>query len=226
MYVQTIVCFANSRKNGARCIAGKAMSTAGKDTWIRPVDRDATRGLPTGLLAYQDGAQPALLDLVRIPLDGRINNCHQSENHLYSKDYFWVKTGRLQWADIGDWLDTPQKLWALGHQSQGMLNNRVPEALATGSSLLLISVPSLQLSLVDSPTYHDPYRRVVVGEFIYHGITYRLNVTDPQIESLCYANGGRNTAIAQPVLCLSLGICFKQHHYKLIAGVIYKGRVS
>jgi hypothetical protein len=213
-------------KTVPRCIAGKALSRAGKGAWIRPVDRDASRGLPLSLLAYQDGAQPALLDLVQVPLDGRIPNYHQSENHLYSKGYSWVKAGRLPWADIGGWLDTPQQLWAPGYQSRGMLNNRVPEALANGTSLLLVSVPSLQLTLVESPTLYDPYRRVVVGEFIYHGITYRLSVTDPEVEVLCYANGGRNAAIVQPVLCLSLGVCFKQHHYKLIAGVIYKGRVS
>jgi hypothetical protein len=226
MFVQTIVCFANSRKNGNRCIAGKTWARAGRGRWVRPVSRSACGALNPALLAYQDGAQPTLMDIVRVPLDGQLPQGHQRENALSSDDYFWTRTGRLRWPDIGEFIDEPAQLWTPNHHSGAMLNNRVPVGLATGSSLQLIKVPVLQLSLIDAPTPADPYRRVVAGEFVYHGATYRLSVTDPEMEALCRAQPRPSVVIAQPVLCVSLGLCFMQYHYKLIAGVLYEGRFS
>ena len=224
MFVQTIVCFANSRKNGNRCIAGKAMTRAGIGTWVRPVERDATRGLSPNTLVYKDGCQPALMDVVSVPLDLHLPVRNQSENYLLNPNHRWIKSGHLQLAWIQAWLDIPAQLWALGHQSWGMRNNRVPQELANGPSLLLIRVSNLKLRMMDSPKPYDLHRTVVIGEFVYNKVSYRLSVTDPEVEALCRATPGGILEIIQPVLCLSLGVCFNQFHYKLIAGVIYQGR--
>jgi hypothetical protein len=226
MFVQTIVCFANSRKEGRRCVAGKTWLRAGHGAWVRPVSRDASRALSPDLLAYQDGAQPSLLDIVRVPMQARLPEGHQPENSLVDDAYFWSKTGQLSWADIDQWVDTPQQLWALNSQSGGMLNNRVHAALAVDSSLQLVRVPTVLVKLMAAPPPGNPLRRVVVGEFVYHGVPYRLHVTDSLIEAQCRAQPGQSLQIANAVLCVSLGACFRQHYYKLIASVLFDRRFS
>ena len=63
-FLKTIVCLANSRKHGERCIAGIDRETG---RWVRPVS-----GLDDGRVprARQlvDGRDVQLLDLVRVPL--------------------------------------------------------------------------------------------------------------------------------------------------------------
>jgi len=227
VFVQTIVCFANSRKNGHRCVAGKTWSRAGRGEWVRPVSQDRSRALKPSLLAYQNGIQPALLDIVDVPLEAALPEGHQHENMLTSEAFFWSRSGRLRWGNIGLWLDTPAQLWSLHSQSWGMLNNRVAHGgVAIDSSLQLVAVPRLLLKLMHSPHQNDPRRHVVVGEFDYHGASYRLHVTDPLMEAQCRARPERCMEILQPVLCVSLGECFRQHCYKLIAGVLFERRFS
>ena len=224
MFVQTIVCFANSRKNSNRCVAGKTWSRAGRGDWIRPVCRGESRAIRPALLTYPDGAQPTPLDIVQIPVDAALPEGHQRENVLLSERHSWVKTGRLDWREIGDWLDAPRQLWTLNEQSRGMLNNRVSSGRVTGSSLQLISVPTLHLRQVEMARPHAPPARVVVGEFVYHGVSYRLHVTDTLIEDLCRHQRSGMMNISRAVLCVSLGECFLENHYKLIAGVLFEGR--
>jgi hypothetical protein len=226
MFVQTIVCFANSRKDGRRCVAGKTWSRTGCGDWVRPVSRDPSRALPPALVAYQNGAQPCVLDIMQVPLDSALPEGHQQENALTNQDYFWTKTGQVCWADIDQWIDTPQQLWSLHDQSNGMINNRVSTSLPVHSSLRLVRVSMLHIKLIDAPLAGNPYRRVVVGEFVYHGVSYRLHVTDTDIEAQCRAHPQQSLQLANAVLCVSLGNGFRQHYYKLIASVLHERRFA
>ncbi len=226
MYLQTIVCFANSRKEGRRCVAGKTWQGAGHHTWVRPVSRDATRALSPAVLAYQGGGQPSLLDIVRVPMHARLPEGHQQENSLVDDAYVWSKAGQLNWADISAWVDSPKQLWSLYSQSAGMLNNRVEAAEPVASSLQLISVRTVTVKLLAAPLPGNPLRRVVVAEFDYYGVGYRLHVTDSHIEAKCHAQPGQHLQIANAVLCVSLGACFRNHYYKLVASVLFERRFS
>jgi hypothetical protein len=226
LIVQTVVCFANSRKNGSRCFAGKEWSRSGRGVWVRPVSGGEKRALSPRQMTFWDGLQPTLLDIVQVPVESALPEGHQRENVLVSDKRSWARVGRLRWADVGKWLDTPEQLWALHGQSSGLLNNSVCAGrLVADSSLQLITVPRLLLRLIDSPRLNEPYRRVVVGEFDYHGVSYRLHVTDNQMEDQCRSRHGL-VEIAQPVLCVSLGECFYGHCYKLIAAVLFEARFS
>lgn len=226
MFVQTIVCFANSRKDGRRCVAGKTWTRQGCGTWVRPVSLDPSRAVLPALLAYQDGTQPRVLDIVQVPLDSALPEGHQQENALMNPDYLWVKTGQVRAANVSQWLDTPHSLWTLNSQSSGMVNNRVPAALRPQTSLYLVSVPKLLIKLIAAPLPNQPYRRVVVGEFVYLGVNYRLHVTDVEVEAQCRAHPLRALTFANVALCVSLGNCFHQHYYKLIASVIHEREFS
>ncbi len=81
-YLKRIVCLANSRKYSERCVAGLEVEGTQLSNWVRPVSR-----LPMGELGLSerkltDGSDPALLDILEVPLLGlRPLGC-QTENHL------------------------------------------------------------------------------------------------------------------------------------------------
>ena len=74
-----------------------------------------------------------------------------------------------------------------------------------------------------APEYPDS-KRAVRGEFTYRNVNYRIDVTDPFIESHYLQQSDGQYDIAHPVLCLSLGDPFQGYYYKLIAAVLYPER--
>jgi hypothetical protein len=85
-----IICLANSKKNGDRCIAGIDICT-GK--WIRPVsDLDDGRVPINQCLINQE--EPQLLDLLDIPLEYTRTGNYECEN-LRLLNGEWKKLGRV-----------------------------------------------------------------------------------------------------------------------------------
>jgi hypothetical protein len=77
-----IVCMANSRKHGGRCVAGVVVDTG---EWIRPVSpgppgHDGTLSDDQSLL--DDGTQPGLLDVIDIDVIRPQRACYQPENWI------------------------------------------------------------------------------------------------------------------------------------------------
>ena len=62
-----LICLANSRKHGERCVAGLRLDGRG---WVRPIS-DADDGrLFRPQYTFSDGREFGLLDVVRVPLLG------------------------------------------------------------------------------------------------------------------------------------------------------------
>lgn len=219
-YIKTIVCFANSRKTSGRCIAGKEWRNGIPGEWVRPVSMRSTHEISEIERRYDDGKHPHLLDIISIPCASYKPLSHQNENHLIDPDYYWILNGKLPWEDISSWIDEPSNLWGTGESSYAGINNRVAIGHEDGTSLYLIKTSQLQLFVGrKAPEYPDS-KRGVRGEFIFQGITYRMDITDPAIESqyLCKADG--QYTITDPVLCISLGDPYQGYFYKLIAAVL------
>jgi hypothetical protein len=81
-YVKTIVCFANSRKTAGRCIAGKAWQDGKPGEWVRPVSSRSTHEVSEEERRYENGQDPQLLDILRVPCDAHQPLSHQRENHV------------------------------------------------------------------------------------------------------------------------------------------------
>jgi hypothetical protein len=222
-YTKTIVCWANSRKWSGRCIAGKEWLDGRPGPWVRPVSTRPTHELGDDERCCQDGCDPELLDIVRIPCRAPQPQPHQRENHVIAAGR-WVWQGRLAWGEVANWLDTPAVLWGLGPGSRAGLNNRVAVGRADGVSLLLIAVRSLRLFV--GPRTPDDSKRAVRGEFSYRGRVYRLDVTDPAIEHRYLRQPDGQYEIADPVLCASLGDPFEGYYYKLLAAVLFPERFA
>ncbi len=69
-------------------------------------------------------------------------------------------------------------------------------------------------------------KRAVRGKFIYRGVNYRMDITDPEIEREYLSKPDGQYQIMHPVLCISLGDPYQGYFYKLIAAVLYKERFS
>lgn len=121
-----------------------------------------------------------------------------------------------------NWLDTPQSLWGPGYSSYEFINNRVPDTATVTESLSLIQVDELQI--IVGPKSSEYPKRIVRGEFQYKRQSYRMAITDPDIESQYLADNDGLYTIDRPVLCVSFGEPYQGFYYKLIAAVLHQGR--
>lgn len=217
------VCLANSRKIQARCVAGKIVETG---AWVRPVGPDATGEVSEADRRYENGNEPALLDLLQVEtLHPVVRQDYQTENHLINAEYYWLYRGVVPVAALQALLDPVGPLWTNGSQSYHGKNNRVPPEQCANfkHSLRLISVPAISLSVfAPSAAFGNP-RRKVFGAFHYGGVDYRLGVTDSWIEAAYLELGdGTYPLPGRHYLTVSLGEPNPEdgYAYKLIAGVI------
>jgi hypothetical protein len=223
-YSKTLACFANSRKTGGRCVAGKELRNGSPADWVRPISDRPTHELSITECCYENRQVPELLDIVEIEFKHHQPVAHQIENHCIDADYYWEKQGRLSWDDLDQWLDNPKTLWTTGESSYSGHNNRVAVNKADGSSLLLIAVDSLDLIVGrKAPEYPDS-RRAVRCCFHYSNQYYLIDVTDPNIEQSYLAKSDGVYVIDDAVLCVSLGDEYQGYYYKLVAGVLFEGR--
>lgn len=109
-YSKTLVCFANSRKTGGRCVAGKEWRDGRPGNWVRPISARPTHELSIAECSYQNRRVPKLLDIVEIDFKCHQPVAHQLENHCIDPDCYWEKRGHLSRDDLDQWIDNPTKL--------------------------------------------------------------------------------------------------------------------
>jgi hypothetical protein len=107
---KNIVCLATSRKPGGRCVAGKEALADGYGSWIRTVSSRLSAEIELTERQYEDGTEPKLLDIIRIPMIGAMPRVHQTENRMIDAAYYWKKTGTVAWDDLDELLDAPTTL--------------------------------------------------------------------------------------------------------------------
>lgn len=227
-----IVCFANSRKPGGKCFAGKDIDNK---TWIRPislrqndslVDREECIRGNNCNCKICDPIIPELLDIVEIELGGYAGSLHQTENYYISKEK-WKKLGKLNKDKIDLFLDSDSSgLWIDGYDSWYRKNDRIPlqDLKSVDNSLKLIEVKQLDLAVVTEGTDFGNPRRKVNGIFNYCGKNYIIPVTDVDIEKeylylkeITYTLPSKEKRI---ILCISMGPEYNGYIYKFISGVM------
>lgn len=228
---KTIICLANSRKLGERCVAGIEVanhrrgplsalrdvlpSRPTRPIWVRPVSSTDTGELSAHDRQYVDGSEPDVLDIIRMTLIGPQPHRYQTENWLIDPDCSWIKIGQVGWKELLQYEERPQTLWVNGFSKGDGENNCVPGRRANSltHSLKLIRVDSLALYV------HYAYKkRVIDAQFAYLGHDYRLRVTDPVSASAYRAVGAYD--LGEAFLTVSLGEPFYGYVYKLVAAII------
>jgi hypothetical protein len=224
-YTKTIICLANSRKITGRCVAGKEVGGGGAGAWVRPVSARPTGELSEEDRRYENGQDPKLLDIVRIPMVEPKPHGFQMENHLIDDGYYWVKQRQATWEELQGALDkVPGALWDNSSSSYNGLHDRVEEAAANqlGNSLRLIEVKDLKIVVAVEGAEFGNGKRKVRGHFTLNGAQYRLSVTDPVVERQYLAGKDGEYKVGDVILCISLGEPYGGYAYKLIAGVFVK----
>lgn len=228
-YTKTIVCLANSRKPGGRCVAGREVGSGQFGSWVRPVSARTGQEVSWDERHYNDGRDPALLDIIEIPFTTAQPQHHQIENHLIDPQYYWQKRGTVSWQRIQSAVETVGgPLWLNGFSSSNGENDRVPEAQAhtLGRSLYLVRPEQLVLHVATEGGMYGPPRRRVRAAFRLEGSAYRIVVTDPIVEAECLREPDGQYEIEDALACVSLSEAFNGFAYKLAAALFTKGRVG
>lgn len=222
--VKRIVCLANSRKVGGRCVAGREWTGRQAGAWIRPVSDRPHEEVSEHERQYEDGSDPRVLDLVDIPLIAPCPRAWRQENWLLDPNAYWVRRGRVGWEDLAALDDAPAALWHNGCSTYHGLNDRVPLEQATGltTSLHLLRADRVTLSVFAPSAAFGDAKRKVYGRFWHAGTEYRLRVTDPVYERAYLAQSDGDYHLGESYLTVSLGETWQGFAYKLIAAIIEK----
>ncbi len=227
-YEKKIVCLATSRKPGGRCVAGKEVVKAGPAPWIRPVSVRPGAEIELTERHYNDGTEPKLLDIVRIPMLAPNPRLHQTENHMIDASFYWQKAGAFDYEDLDQLEDTPATLWINTDPStyHGS-HDRVSQTLAVDlkNSLLLIKPNDVTIEVLTPGANFGSAKRAVRADFHYKGVRYNLMVTDPDVEKNFFAReNGTYKLKSEAYFCISLAEAHTDGYcYKLVASIITEG---
>ena len=175
-----IICLANSKKDGGRCIIGKTLD--GK--WIRPIDNKL------GTLDEKQVRHINTLNLISIPELQYYPQKHQTENYTFGHYYQW-KCHELEYDKKDDYIellfdntnsisldnycDHPDSLW--NNHYKNNKNDRIIASYVIeniSNSAYLIKVNKSKLSL----NYYRGKTTIKRIKFDYNNKTYDLSVTD------------------------------------------------
>lgn len=215
--VKRIVCLANSRKLGGRCVAGIEIAGEQRLGWIRPVSGRQDQAVNYCEQRYEDNSSPRVMDIIEVPLLTAQPHEHQQENWLLDGTQRWVKVGEASWEDLTGLADRREQLWINGHQTAQGLNDAIPVADASGlnSSLRLFKVDGLEVHVVRVCN-----RKRVQGHFRHCGSIYWLWITDQGYEQTYLARPEGRYNVGESFLTVSLSEAFNASCYKLIAAII------
>lgn len=221
--IKRIVCLANSRKEGDRCVAGKELLADGRPGgWVRPVSDREDEGVNERERQFAGGGEPAVLDVIDVPLRGARPRGYQQENWLLDPERRWRRVERITPHALRQLVDPVAPLWVNGYHTQHGRNDRLPleRAKSLHSSLRLARVDALELDVFAPWAARGNFKRRIKGRFRHAGAEYRLWVTDPAYEAT-YLNQPNNTyTLGACYLTVSLGEPYQGHAYKLVAAIM------
>jgi hypothetical protein len=234
MTTKAIVVLANSVKKSGRCLAGKEVVRSGEHwkvgNWIRPVA--SPNGAEVGLYSMRQalGREPALLEILELPLESSSPQRGQPENWLLSAGV-WKSHGHFEFGDMQQLLDQPDNLWGT---NQRYVESGFPQRMAQPASLYLVLpevISPLRVWTKEAVNeqgrpYERHRRRVTLR---YRGTFHEFNVTDPQLQIHYHPKlpAKNDPSLTIPLrdpkktaVCLSLTPVWQGRHYKLAAAFI------
>jgi len=201
-----MLCLANSRKYGGRCVAG----ILDDGSWIRPVSDSGDGSLPESACQLDIGRPVQPLDVVEITVTAADPRPHQSENWIVA-DEIWKLMRTRDGADVADFLDRHayDEPLIFGTRERSLQWERILNAGCDHSlALVRVARPQFEWSH-SSPTQ-------LRANFVYCGHSYDLPLTFDEVPPV-----GRSAK--DWYLTISLGEPYARQGdncYKLVAGAI------
>lgn len=222
-----ILCLANSRKYGGRCVVGKEILPDHSLAWVRPVSGSAAGEVMPDEMCFEDESLPQLLDVIEVPLLEPNPLPYQPENWLMAPEA-WTKLRVADKANIERWLDAPAPLWESGHHTVQGTNDKFPydAAQTLADSARFISVPSLGITVSERKDDGGVNKRQLRGEFTHAGEVYDLRITDIDFEERYAGRGVGKFRLGKSYATVTVGEPYEppsgggRYHYKLIAAII------
>lgn len=217
-----MICLANSRKLSGRCVAGRELVDGVLAGWIRPVSDRLHQEVSEYERQYQDGSDPAVLDVIDVPLLRSAPNSFQRENWILDPEYYWTKVGEVSVDDLSSMVDGDTPLWIDGYSTYNGANDKIPLDLAEQltSSLALVRAPSVELRVFAPGEAFGNSKRRVQARFSLSGTHYALWVTDPVYERRYLAEDNGTYGLGECYLTLSIGEPYNGETFKLVATIV------
>ena len=225
MVTKRLICLANARKRGGRCVAGRELRADGSvGPWIRLVTNRNSHALWAFEYRYADDREAAVLDIVDVRVLRPSPTGYQTENWLMGDRFKWVKAGTYPLADLPKLACRPDSLWISGDQSNDSENNKMLISQMTqqdvSDSLRLVRAENLTLRVLEQQLPNGRSRRRVQARFVHAGNSYGLWVTDPKCEYKYNRMDIGEYPLGPCWVTVSLSEPFNRACYKLAAAII------
>lgn len=212
-----LLCLANSRREGGRCIAGIDLKS-GK--WIRPAKPN---GSPFNYaeISFIDGTSTKALDKIKIRVLGSEASHYHPEDWIVDQRFRWEKIGCCKLKDISKYLDATDPF--LFRDTSDRLLASDLESQPLSKSLMLVRIDSVTFRKMWGQNRWRPQIRAL---FQYRGREYNLVVTDDAWEGIFALRGGPYWDLGDYpfsgtfYLTIGMGEKFGSYHYKLVVAVI------
>ena len=214
-----MICLANSKKLGGRCVAGLGWDGKKYSVWIRPVSTYG-KGELSFEYRYSDNTEAQLLDVVDLTLlKPNPHGCH-SEDFFVDGTKKWKLRERLTYKSILPLVESATTLWVNGQNTANGTNDKLDEVVASSLKNSLKLIKPVQMTMAATLEWG---KRKVRGTFQLGSMHYILSITDPRIEQEFGSyEVGASREVSDPILCISISEVLDAQSacYKLIAGVI------
>ena len=236
MQTKTIAVLANSIKKSGRCLAGKEVFPSADSwrvgDWIRPVGTEDGGEISEYKMSLALGHDPALLEIVEIPMAKEVPLPDQPENWLIETPSkgTWKSHGKMARENLAALLDKPEKLWNDPSTTTRRVKSEYPQKMKNPASLYLIKPDKIQsISVWSEPNNYPgayPVKRRRVLSIRHANIAHEFDIDDPLFAKKYYP---RFPSVREPtkvvslgkpeetIICVSLTGSFNGYHYKIAA---------
>jgi hypothetical protein len=214
-----IICLANSKKLGNRCVAG----IDSEGNWIRFVNAGGD-ALDRRDISNELGKQPRVLETWDVMVKSQEPLYFQPENWVIDARYYWERSNDEIYPDLDDFCQDTDYIFV--NTSDRLLATYL-EQNPIKSSLMLIFVDSITFQKTWSNNHIQ-----VRAKFWYNNNLYNLAVTDTEWENLFkdrtgdYWDFGDYFFDGGYYLTVGLGTEYQGYHYKLVVAVIPLDKVE
>lgn len=219
-----VLVLANSvRSDPSRCVAGREVVGDRFEHWIRPVSPNGSGEVSYSERTLTNGHEVAVLDVVRMPLAGRVPDALQPENWAIKGKRTWTLVRRARFRELEELSENPRSIWNEPNARNDSISEDHLRRHPVSQSLYLIKPIALKIQFYTND-FGKRRRRAV---FQYGREQYDLAITDPMVPGNYGARYPQWPAMREHDLrdrcyvCVSLAHgSFRGRHYKLVATII------